>query len=127
MPLALIDCESSASFSESKVRRGWSGFGSIASTETKVGSSLFADSSSGSGGGAGACVREERRAFRPLPSTFRGFSLLFMVQNLFRKLDIALGAFGARIVPKDGLTKTRRFSQSNTSWDDGLENLIPKE
>src|SRR5208283_354671 len=65
-----------------------------------------------------------RRAPRPLPSALRGFSVLFMVQDLFRQPDVALGALGARVVSENGLAETGRFGQANAAGDDSGKDLI---
>src|SRR5579883_746904 len=119
MPLALIDCASSASRSAWKTRRGCCGLIWISSTDTvsavSPGCGLASSGGSATGAAGGACVRVESRAFRPLPSTLRGFSLLFMVEDLFRELNIAFSAFRARIVRNDRLSETRSLRQPHAT------------
>ena len=63
----------------------------------------------------------------PLPSTLRGFSVLFMVENLFCELDVAFRAFGAGIVGENRLAETGRLGQANASRNYGFEDLISEE
>src|SRR5436305_6815158 len=107
------------------MRRGWSGFGSIESMGTERAASVGCAGSIGAGGGA--WVRAERSAFSPLPSTLRGFSVLFMVENLFCELDIALRAFRAWIIGENRLTETGRLGQANTAGDYGFEDLLSEK
>src|ERR1035437_10428841 len=121
MPLLRMDCARSARRSGWKARRGCSGFGSMESMGT------VCAEESGAGGAATACWRVGRSEPRPLPSALRGLSILFMVQDLFGQLDIALRAPRAGIISKDRLAETRCFRQANTSRNDGLEHLVAKK
>src|SRR5947207_3031262 len=118
MPLARMDWASSSRRSRENMRRGWSGLGSIRSTSRNCASSgTILDSAAvgvaaGAGGG-GAWVRLARRALRPLPSTLRGFSALFMIQNLFCELNVAFGAFGAGVVAEDRFAEAGGFREAN--------------
>src|SRR5215813_13085352 len=82
---------------------------------------------------AGVCGCETclvgRRAPRPLPSAFRGFScgVLFIIQNLFGELNVALSAAGAGIVHDDRLAKARSLGEPHTTRNDGLKDLVAKE
>src|ERR1051325_11161725 len=79
------------------------------------------------GESGGACVRDVRSAPNPLPRALRGFSILFMVQDLFSQFDIALGALGSRVVNENRLSETGRLGQPNASWNDSLKDLVFKE
>ena len=62
-----------------------------------------------------------------LPSALRGFSVLFMGQNLFCKLDITFGAFGAGIVGQDRFAEARGFGEADAPGNDGVKNLVFEE
>src|SRR5579859_1310861 len=64
---------------------------------------------------------------RPLPSALRGFSVLFMVQDLFSELDVTLSALRPGIIRQDGLSEAWCFSQANTPRNDCFENVIAEE
>src|SRR5512140_988434 len=63
----------------------------------------------------------------PLPSALRGLSGLFMVQNLFRQLDVAFRASGTGIVTQDRFAKAGGLRQTDAPWDHGLEELVLEE
>src|ERR1035441_8111254 len=123
MPLARMDCASSDRRSLWNMRRGCSGLGSMLSI------GMVSDASSfGAGEGTGWFVgRVGSRALRPLPSALRGFSVLFMVEDLFGQPDIAFGALGAGVVSKNGFAETGRLGQANAAGDDGGEDLVFEE
>src|SRR5439155_13886288 len=79
-------------------------------------------SSTGRAGG-----RVGSNAPRPLPSTLRGFSILFMVQDLFCESDITFGALGAGIVADDGLAEAGGLGEPDTAGDYSAEHLIMEE
>jgi hypothetical protein len=86
--------------------------------------------SDGGGGGGGGCEASGRvgsRAPMPLPSALRELSILFMIQNFFCQLDIALGAAGSGIVCQDGFAETRGFREPDTAGNDRFEDLLAKE
>src|SRR3954467_4836272 len=107
------------------MRRGWSGFGSIESMGTERAASVGCAGAIGAGGGA--WVRAERSALSPLPSTLRGFSVLFMVEDLLRELNVAFGAFRTRVVAKDRFAEARRFRQADAAGNHGREDLVAEE
>ncbi len=78
-------------------------------------------------GTGGAWVRVARSACRPLPSTLRGFSVLFMVEKLFGELNVAFSALGPGVVDDDGFPEAGRFRQADAARDDGLEDLGSEE
>lgn len=85
-----------------------------------------------SGVGAASAVavcglRAGRSDPRPLPRTRRMFSGLFTVQDLLCQLNIALGAFGARVVGENRLAEAGRLGEFYAAWNDGFENLVLKE
>src|SRR5579862_2124195 len=86
---------------------------------------------SGALGTAGVGITEGGRVgireSRPLPRALRGFSALFMVQNLFRQFDVAFGASGAGIVAEDGFAETGRFGKTNAAWNDRLKDFVAEE
>src|SRR5579863_9155067 len=124
MPLARMDCASSASRSLWKARRGCSGLGSMEATGMFCAASAWAGAS---GRGAGAGVRVGRSALMPLPSALREVSGLFMFEDLFGELDIAFGAAGTGIVGQDRFAETGRLRQADASGNDGFENLFVEE
>src|SRR5215469_11591688 len=83
---------------------------------------------SSAGGGAG-CVtgRVGNSAPSPLPSALRGFSVRFMVENLFGEPDIALRAAGARVVGNNGFAETRRLRQPYAARNHSVEHLFSEE
>src|SRR5208283_3005957 len=102
------------------MRRGCSGLGSMLSIGI-----LSAASWVGAGGGPGWCVgRVGSRAPRPLPSALRGFSVLFMVEDLFGQPDVAFGALGAGVVSKNGFAETGGLGQANTAGNYSCEDLV---
>src|ERR1017187_1081888 len=105
------------------MRRGCSGLGSMLSIGM-----LSAASSFGAGGGKGWFVgRVGSRAPRPLPSALRGFSVLFMIEDLFGQPDVAFGTLGAGVVSKNGFAETGRLGQANAAGNDGGEDLVFEE
>src|ERR1035441_765147 len=104
------------------MRRGCRGFGSMES----MGTEETVSPGTGSGGGWGG-ARVGRRALRPLPSALRGASTLFMVQDLFRELDVAFRATGAGIVSENGLTKAWRLREADAAGDNGAEDLVAEK
>src|SRR5687767_11245044 len=80
-------------------------------------------------GSAAAAVFERagRRAERPLPNALRVSLFLFIGENFLSELDVALGAFGADVVEKDGLSVTRSFGEAHASRYHGFEYLVDKE
>src|SRR5205809_3621423 len=113
IPLARIDCASSSSRSFCNSLRGCSGLGSMESM------AAFEGVSSRTGGGGATGGRVGSSAPRPLPSARRGFSDLFMIQNLFCEFDVALRAFGTRIVAQDGFAETGRLREPDAAWNHG--------
>src|SRR6185437_5074073 len=122
MPFERIDCASSESRSSWKTRRGWRGFASIASMLSVVG-----DSGAAASGGGVKVGFVGSSAPRPLPSALRELSGLFMVEDFFGELDVALRTLGARVVRKDGFAEARGFRESNTAGDDCLEHFVLEE
>src|ERR1051326_8205746 len=119
MPLDLIDCASSSSFSGANVRRGWIGFGSMRSRTTSC-----ARSGAGAGTSATAVVREGSRAPSPLPSALRELSGLFMVQDFFGELDITFGPFGSGVVGENRFPEAGRLGEANAAGNHGLEHFV---
>src|SRR5690349_13381570 len=103
-----MDWANSSKRSLWKARRGCKGFGSTESIPMWI-----AFSSRVGGGVVGG--RVGMREPSPLPSALRGFSSLFMVQNLFGEFDIAFGSPGTRIIPQNRFTEARRFRQANAT------------
>src|ERR1035441_3805258 len=128
IPLARIDWASSCSPLSWKTRRGWNGFGWMASTGM---SSVASCGSHGSGDGMGpGCwmwVRVGRSAPIPLPSALRGCSDLLMVEDLFGEFDVAFRPLGPGVVGQDGFAETGRFGQAYAARDDGPEDLVFEE
>src|SRR5436853_7845888 len=106
------------------MRRGWCGLGSIRSSEMLP--EVSCEISSGASADA-AGVRVGRSASRPLPSALRGFSVLFMGQNLFCKLDITFGAFGAGIVGQDRFAEARGLGEPDAAGYYSVKDLILEE
>src|SRR5579871_621260 len=115
MPLARMDCANSSSRSASNVRRGWRGFGSMESM------AMVWAFSTGAGVGGAVGGRVGSSAPSPLPSALRGFSVLFMIEDLFRELDVAFGAFRSGVVAQNRFPKAGSLRQPNASRDDGLK------
>src|ERR1017187_1941038 len=122
MPWVRIDCASSARRSGRKTRRGCRGFGSIES----IGAEEAVSPGTGSGSGREG-ARVGSRALSPLPSALRGVSTLFMVQDLFRELNVTLRATGAGIVAENGLAEAWRLRQSDAAGNDGSKHLVAEE
>src|SRR6185369_15112947 len=95
-----MDCASSSRRSFWKTRRGWRGLASMASIGT-----VRSAASTATGAGGGACVRLPSSVFMPLPSALRGFSVLFMVEDLFGESNVAFGAAGTGVIAQDRLTE----------------------
>src|SRR5947209_7735096 len=87
----------------------------------------FTGVSSGSGGGTATEGRLGSRAPSPLPSALRGFSVLFMVQDLFCEFDVALRTFRTRIVAEDRFAETGGFGQPDAAWNDRPKYLVAEE
>src|ERR1019366_6594038 len=128
IPLARIDWANSSNRLSWKTRRGWNGFGWMASTGM-----LSADScgSHGSGDGSGPggwmWVRVGRSAPIPLPSALRGCSGLLMIEDLFGEFDVAFGPLRSGVIGQDGFAETGRFGQAYAAGDDGPEDLVLEE
>src|ERR1700722_9834056 len=120
MPLAMMDCASSARRSCWNKRRGCNGLASIQSIST-----LFVIS--GVDSREAADWRVGRSALRPLPSTLRALSGLLTVQKLLCQLYVAFSALGAGVISQNRLAETWRLGEANTTWNDGLEDLIFKK
>src|SRR5690242_11231044 len=103
IPLARMDWASSASFSWSKARRGWSGLGSMLALGMVCAASVCG--AWVSAGTAMGVVRAGMRALMPLPSALR-VSGLFMVEDLFGEFDVAFGAPRTGVVSEDRLAET---------------------
>src|SRR5437763_15152450 len=124
IPLARIDWAGSSSRFFSNVRRGWSGFGSMRSIGTSV---VCSGGVGAAGGGAAGVGRVGSSAPRPLPSALREVSGLFMVQNLFGELNVALGTAGSGVVGQDRLAEAGGLRQANAARNHRLENLVLEE
>src|ERR1035441_9458573 len=128
IPLARIDWASSPNALSWNTRRGWNGFGWMASTGM---SSVDSCGSHGSGDGMGpGCwmwVRVGRSAPIPLPSALRGCSDLLMVEDLFGEFDVAFRPLGSGVVGQDGFAETGRFGQAYAARDDGPEDFVLEE
>src|ERR1017187_7316561 len=123
MPFERIDCASSARRSAWKTRRGCIGFGSM----EWMGTVCAAGSVTGSVEAGTGCGRVGSSAPRPLPSALRGLSGLFMIQNLFRQLDVAFRAPRAGVICQDWLAEARRFSKAYAPRNHGLEHQFAEE
>src|ERR1017187_2130088 len=86
-----------------------------------IGTVCAAGSVTGPVGAGTGCGRVGSSVPRPLPSALRGWSGLFMVQNLFRQLDVAFRAPRAGVIRQDWLAEARRFRQPYAPWNDGLD------
>src|SRR6516164_9004630 len=71
--------------------------------------------------------RPGRSAPSPLPSTLRGLSTLFMIQNLFCQFDVTFRATRARVVVEYWFSETGSFSEPDASRNDGLKDLMAEE
>src|SRR5215472_11443759 len=119
IPFARMDWANSSNRSAWNNRRGWSGLGSINSTGMSM---VFG--SEGEGGGVG---RGGNREPSPLPSALRGFSILFMRQNLFCKLNITLRAARTGIIAQDWLPETGSFRETDAARDYCSKHLITEK
>src|SRR5262245_49842007 len=122
-----MDCANSWSRPCSKTRRGCSGLGSMRSILISTARSACTGIVGGGTGGSTVAGRVGNSAPSPLPSALRVLSCLFMVDNLFRKLDIALRPFRSGIVRQYGFAETWCLSQAHTSRNNRLEDFVLKE
>src|SRR5260370_25907288 len=124
IPLARMDCASSARRSSWKTRRGCSGLGCMSSV------AMFSEDSRGSAGvwgtgaGGGVWVRVGSSAPIPLPSALRGCSVLFMVEDLFGQFNIAFVPLGSGVIDQHDIAEAMRFGQADAAGNDGAEDFL---
>src|ERR1700675_4367735 len=68
-----------------------------------------------------------RSAERPLPKTLRCSGFLFIGQDLFCQLNVALRPTRAYVIDNNRLTETRGLSQTDTARDHRLKDCIIEE
>src|SRR6266404_9131170 len=109
MPLAMIESANSWSRAGSNTVRGCKGLGSIRSMETTLAGPPSVEDA---GVASMAAGRDGSSAESPLPNALRGLSgALFMGQDLLCKLNVTLGAAGAKVVGEDRFAETGSFRE----------------
>src|SRR5512140_1789990 len=133
-PCERIDAASSSSCSGANTLRGWSGFGSIASTATSRSSfPSILWSSAGTGVAAAVVVgvvRDSSSALSPRPSTLRGgrpVGSLVIFQDLLGQVDVAFGAARPHVVKQCRLAETGRFGEAHVARHDGFKHPVGKK
>src|ERR1043166_7777837 len=101
-----MEAANSASAAGSKTVRGWTGFGSGASTSTSRMARSAPVGALGSGSG--------RRALSPLPSAFR-----FMFHQFRGQLEVGNGPARPDVVTDDRLAEAGGLGQANVARDAG--------
>src|SRR5580704_10178333 len=125
IPFFSMELASSCRRPGSKVIRGWSGLGSICNMGTEATRVPGAGSSAGDGSTGTGFLGSS--AERPLPKTLRCSGFLFIGQDLFCQLDVALRPTRAYVIENNRLTETGSFSQTDTARDHGLKDRIFEE